>query len=86
MFSCIHTPCINVVPPSQYPALQVMDIFEKAEVKYPYGAAGPAKKAAPAAKPPPKEKSPAKAAPPKKEAAKKPAAKKPATKKGTVFC
>ena len=62
--------------------MQVMDIFEKAEVKYPYGAAGPAKKAA---KPPPKEKSPAKAAPPKKEAAKKPAAKKPAAKKGTVF-
>ncbi|KAL5253039.1 hypothetical protein ACHWQZ_G015707 [Mnemiopsis leidyi] len=61
---------------------KVMDIFEKAEVKYPYGAVGPAKKAAPAAKAPPKEKSPPKAAPPKKEAAKKPGAKKPAAKKG----
>ena len=77
--------CVCVLLMSQGSVLQVMDIFEKAEVKYPYGAVGPAKKAAPAAKAPPKEKSPPKAAPPKKEATKKPGAKKPAAKKGIVY-
>ena len=64
---------------------QVTDVFEKAEVKYPYGSAGPAKKAAPAAKAPAKEKAAPKSDAPKKEAPKKSAAKKPA-KKGTLFC
>jgi hypothetical protein len=63
-----------------------MDVFEKAEVKFPYGSSGPAKKPAPAAKSSPKAKAPPKEKEaPKKEAAKKPAAKKPA-KKGTVMC
>ncbi|XP_063678365.1 cytoskeleton-associated protein 5-like isoform X4 [Bolinopsis microptera] len=59
---------------------KVTDVMEKAEVKYPYGSAGPAKKAAPAAKAPAKEKAASKSEAPKKEPAKKSAAKKPAKK------
>ena len=65
------------------PGSQVTDVFEKAEVKYPHGAAGPAKKAAA----PAKKEAAAKKEAPKKEDTKKPAAKKlsakkPAAKKG----
>lgn len=62
-----------------------MDVFSKAEVKYPYGATGPAKKQAPAAVKAPAKKtaSPKKAEKAESAPAKKGPAKKGPAKKGT---
>ena len=56
-----------------------MDTYDKAEVKYPFGAAAAAKKSTAASAP---KQAPKKAEPKKAEPAKKNAAKKPAAKKG----
>ena len=84
----MHYPVSRIEHCISGPVPQVMDVFEKAEVKFPYGASGPAKKAAaaakPAAKPSAKEKPAVKKDSPKKEPAKKAGAKKPAAKKGTI--